>query len=258
MTPNPYRTNMELYYFFNGDVEDKKNEGEKFNGTLENFDTSSCYAISTAPMFNNSDFTTFGNDSKASFYSFESVQPRQQIQQIAMTNPIRITYKWGKENRLQVSTTTTKASNLPIIEVLDANGNVDPEKTRKGSGEFWFNHNSPLKVTSSESNSYDFTGYTNGLGNVIPMERTFGEEETKEIRFDLSEGSTITLKYGQTILPLTVNIGDPVSYSGDKEPYATHEDGTSQVEWKTKPTITVVESPARVHHGRHDGLGRRR
>ncbi len=172
-------------------------------------------------------------DTDVAITEFDAIQTRQKIPEFYMNTPARVTYFWRRENRLQVSTTLSEAADLPLTEVCTSscptvvgdNDPLIPELTKSGSNEFWFPHNSYLRVRSQDV-GYIAQGYINGTGNV-PL-----QGDNIPLTFKHNQGSTITLKYGQEIFYKTVRLGDPVTL-----------DGIDVTPDSAKPTITLVDSP---------------
>lgn len=76
--------------------------------------------------------------------AFPLVAARQQVPQFAMSGPASLRYRWKKQNRLQISTTSDGTYSLPLARQLSAAG---AEVARgAGSGEFWFDDGTVVQI----------------------------------------------------------------------------------------------------------------
>lgn len=169
--------------------------GKGLTGTLANGDASNL-----APAF----FTNF--------YAWPSVQSRQQVPQFVMAGPAAIEYRWVKENRMQVSVSSAALANVPFVVAGGA--------TNAGAGEYWFAHNTPMRVYAPEtasagSESFQLKGFLGGLGNITTV--TGDGTKINGYRYydiaGLTLGSAITWDYSDRIYKGKVFIGDPMNFA---------------------------------------------
>ncbi len=179
--------------------------------------------------------------------AFPAVEMRQQIIQFAMKKPATITYLWGIQHRIQVSTSSSKSEHLPGIHVHDASGQDDQTET----GEFWFDRGTRLIVGAQDIDN-SLRGVllaTGDLANQIPNKNALNTNFMigadyyigREIA-SLSKGTTITWDYGDPIYKQTVAIGNAVqlygALAGALTPAIADEINTNK-----PPRSRVIESP---------------
>jgi len=215
--------NLVAYWRFedgagSSDAEDISTTGGH-HGTLENMDPVSSW-IASRPL------------TGPQFIAFESIQPRQQVPPFTMVGPARITYKWKKQYRVQVSTTSSEVGDLPIIEVLRQDGSLKEKIT--GNGEYWLEAGTRLRLTSEAvSDFFQLKGYVNGQGDIPNLQ---GSQTSLDIT--LTQGTTVTWDYGNRIFEETVSIGSPVAFS------SVPEDIKAKMVPNKKPSnTTLVDVP---------------
>lgn len=165
------------------------------------------------------DAVLYGTDAKGlttplatRFYTWDSVQSRQQVPQFLMNSPAVIEYQWVKENRLQVSAVPAVLANVPLA----TGGGV----TNTGSGEFWFTNGAPVRISAPETASagaedYQIKGFISGVGNVTTVTGD-GTSANGWRYYDipaLTQGSAITWDYSDRVYKGTVFIGNAIDFS---------------------------------------------
>jgi VCBS repeat-containing protein len=178
---------------------------------------------------------------------FSAVETRQQAPQFAMKEPATITWQWGVQHRVQVSTSNPRAADYPGIKVSDTSGQQD----RIGSGEFWFNRGTAFLIGARDvDNSLNGALLTTGdLSGRIPNKAALntnfvlGAHTYLAVAVSsLSQGTVIAWDYGDPIYKETVKIGDPVLLYGtlasNLPPAIAGDINTNKA-----PRPRVIESP---------------
>ena len=181
--------------------------------------------------------------------AFAAIQTRQQIPQFAMGGPAAITYLWGVQHRVQVSTSTLESQGWPGIKVVD-----DPSQPdRTGSGEFWFNRHTHLILGGRETNKLSGALMASGdlrsdcLGAecftnqfAIQVEPDAPQDYMGAEVASLSQGTTVSWNYGEVRIGQTVVIGEPVVLSPQTVPNAGL---LAHVNTNKAPAIQTQTSP---------------
>lgn len=102
---------------------------------------------------------------------FPQVAPRQQVPQFSMSGPAKIRYRWKKQNRVQVSTTSDTTFRLPLTRQVVTLGGVEVSRG-SGSGEFWFDDGADVQLLALAQD--DSSGKAlRGWRNADPNEGAF-------------------------------------------------------------------------------------
>ncbi len=161
--------------------------------------------------------------------TFNRVESRHQVTGFVVKGPARITYKWGVQHRVQVSTSSSRSQNLPGVKVEDASGQAN----NLGVGEFWYNRGTKLKVGARDDSaiSQQLRGWLNVSG-IAGVPDTSTDDRTSLVPFTIAPNSylgfdvpslqkpiVIAWNYGDTIYTQTVTIGAavPLSFAGFPE-----------------------------------------
>jgi len=190
------------------------------------------------------------NNSFAITNAFQAIEPRQQIPQFPMRGPATITYLWGIQHRVQVSTTTLDSQDWPGIKVVD-----DPtQPNRTGVGEFWFRRGAHLIVGGQDiGNSLQGALLATGDLTGRTINRAFLYDPTNAFEIvvagltnhyvgahinRLLHGSTVSWEYGDQRYLQTVQIGNPVDVLS-----AVGPNNLLKLNTNAAPVIQVLESP---------------
>ncbi len=176
---------------------------------------------------------------------FPAIETRQKIDQFVMRAPAKITYTWGIQHRVQVSTSSLTSQGYPAILLDDAS-----QRTFTGSGEFWFDRGSPLLV-GAEDVSHSLHGALLATGDLlerIPNKQALTRQFNVGTRIILAQdiasllqGTTVLWDYGDPIYRQTVAIGNPVQLYGQagELPPAVAD----QINTNREPRARLIESP---------------
>lgn len=182
---------------------------------------------------------------------FPAVEPRLQIPQFPMRGPARVTYFWGIQHRIQVSTTTLESQDWPGIKVID-----DPaQPSRAGSGEFWFNRNTHVIVGARDvGNSLRGAMLQTGDLTGVNLDKTalsaipgnhfelviqgFTNNYIGAHVDSLSRGTIVSWEYGDQLFLQTVSIGNSVNL-----PLAVPVPNLSKINTNKAPVIVIQDSP---------------
>lgn len=181
---------------------------------------------------------------------FPAVELRQQVPQFPMRAPARITYLWGVEHRVQVSTTTLESQDWPGIKFVP-----DPAKDRTGVGEFWFPRGTHLIIGARDIDN-SLQGALLATGDLADkkIDRAFLYYPTNafEIERDgnrigymgahvdrLLRGTTVAWEYGDKRYLQTVRIGEPVDVL-----LAAGQTNLVKINTNKAPVVQLLESPS--------------
>lgn len=156
-----------------------------------------------------------GSASDAGFVPFSSIETRQQVPQFVVDGAGTITYEWGVQHRVQVGTSSTASQGLPEIRVVSSPNPAMPQADRAGSGTFWFDLGTGLRVGGLPDVPHslslrDVLSATGALEGIGPNFQNDGNFKYHPIAA-LTEGATVVWDYGATIYRQAVSIGKPAA-----------------------------------------------
>ncbi|MBN9691935.1 MAG: VCBS repeat-containing protein [Verrucomicrobia bacterium] len=186
--------------------------------------------------------------------TFGSVEARQQIPQFLMTAPATIAYHWKRQHRVLVSTTSDNTYSLPRTEQVQPPGPV-----AAGSGEFWFDSGSRVRLTVPVSDSSlgkalkgwrnadpvpglfpsiefiapdDATNDVQQLAAHLTLESIANRDYWVKTIAALDQPLRLTWDFGDLVYQVNVALGNPVPLGG-----------LPVVPGKAPTAIRVVEAP---------------
>lgn len=186
-----------------------------------------------------------------------------------MTSPASLTYHWKKQYRIQVSTSSEESKSLPVI--VDPM-NPHPEPIATGSGDFWFEEGSGIKIGAPQKDAdsgLQLKGWMNAQWPVgtknkngttdSPSSFPAVGQETTPVMTDVFDEVLLNQKYWLKTITMsgparvTWTFGDPIYYAnvaiGDAVTLPHFKDASgvalnvSLINTNLEPTIRVVDSP---------------
>jgi hypothetical protein len=149
----------------------------------------------------------------------DPVEDRLQVTQFTVTEPVLVRFYWAKQYRIQVSTSGSSSSSLPLIRSVDSSGNAVSQYN--GVGEFWFDSSSNIRIMSKEyENLLGLSGWFNGSGGIADTgeltdldTQLISNEPYRYLSIlSLNTEITITWDYGDRIFRELVKIGAPLRF----------------------------------------------
>ncbi|MEI7729603.1 MAG: PA14 domain-containing protein [Verrucomicrobiota bacterium] len=161
------------------------------------------------------------SDYSTTFFSFPSIESRQQITQFAMRSPGGITYRWKRQNAVQMTTVSYPLSGLPLVHVTyNPPSALQPQQDGFGSGTFWYDEHTGVQVgTIQKRDLKQLKGWYNGDGAYFPSQGTTndlssftinGQYYLGKIIKDMVSPARAIWDYGERIFVQTNFIGNPV------------------------------------------------
>ncbi|KPA14814.1 conserved hypothetical protein, secreted [Candidatus Magnetomorum sp. HK-1] len=159
------------------------------HGNLSNFNTKTCWMMDPALK---------------KYYKNSVIQERQTVKKFIMTSPGKIVYDWGRQHAIIVNTLPEDLSENVSVEVIGD----ETQSNNKGSGKYWYNHNSNIVIRGNEGTCQKLSGYRD---NIVNPTKTINARS--KLTNDLDEPQSVSWIYSPYLFEETVTIGSPVVLS---------------------------------------------
>lgn len=123
---------------------------------------------------------------------FTSIEPRQQIEEFIMTNPVIVEYQWKLQYGVDLKTSNSSASSQLLVEYL---GNLDgsnvSDRYSQGTGMYWYDDSARVRIAAPKEIAFSdgpksLSGWINGDGSILsPAEDIF--DQTKSNPFSAAQ-----------------------------------------------------------------------
>ncbi|KPA17217.1 conserved hypothetical protein, secreted [Candidatus Magnetomorum sp. HK-1] len=162
--------------------------GNNRNSTLNNFDTKSCWMM---------------DPKLQKYYKNSKIQERQTVKKFKMTSPGKIVYDWGRQHAVIVNTLPESLSDKVFVEVVGDG----TQNNNRGSGKYWYNHNSNIVIWGNEGSCQKLSGYRDNNANTKTI------NSNRKNAYNLNQSQNISWIYSPYLFEETVTIGSPVVLS---------------------------------------------
>lgn len=176
--------------------------------------------------------------SAAPSVTFDRIEARQQVRQFTMTNPSSLAFRWKRQHRVQVSTSSDDTFTLPLVRALDSQ--AKELRRTEGAGESWFDHGSPLHL-AARAQEPTLGRALRGWRNADPVPQVFPSIEfiapqdaiddalqlQQQLTLETIDGESywvrpvaallrpirVTWDYGDLVFRINTTIGNPIDLS---------------------------------------------
>ncbi|PXA05115.1 hypothetical protein DDZ13_03905 [Coraliomargarita sinensis] len=180
---------------------------------------------------------------------FPSIEPRQQVDEFTMTQPVTVEYIWKLQYGVDIKSSKQSANPLVLVEYLEnLDGSVTSEQYSQGDGVYWYDDSATVRIAAPKEIQFSdgpqgLSGWLNGDGYIFsPAEDEFNPSLTnpftseqindgfKIFSYNSGDGAVdyigrevvlerparVVWSFGDLVIYKTVGVGEFVQFTPDE------------------------------------------